>query len=158
MSVAAVAKWTEEPLRIFVDDARVHVAVLLNTSGQVLAQYGFTRSMDVMSACALAAAIHATASELGRQLEGKAFAGSHFVGKARQFFLAPTHNSQGTQLLCAVFDSDTSIGLVRVYFDELSRALQSVAPEPSDADAKLVTASDFELELNRNLAVLFGRA
>lgn len=145
-------------MRAFVDDSRVHVALLLNTSGQVLAQYGFARSMDVMSACALAAAIHATASELGRQMDGKPFNGSHFAGRARQFFLAPTRNRQGTQLLCAVFDSETSIGLVRLYFDELSRALEGAAPAPSSGSAPQTTAEDFERELNRNLAVLFGRA
>jgi hypothetical protein len=157
MSVAAAAKWTEEPLRRFVEEARVHVALLLNTSGQVLAQYGFTRSMDVMSACALAAAIHATASELGRQMDGKPFRGSHFAGRDRQFFLAPTENQQGTQLLCAVFDSETSIGLVRVFFDEFEGALRAAAPARA-ADAPPVAAEDFERELNRSLAVLFGRA
>jgi hypothetical protein len=156
MSVVAVAKWTEAPLRRFVDDARVHVVLLLNTSGQVLAQYGFARSMDVMSACALASAIHATASELGRRMEGRPFSGSHFAGRERQFFLAPAHNRQGTQLVCAVFDRETSFGLVRLYFDELARALAAAAPEP-DA-TRTVSADDFERELNRNLAVLFGRA
>ena len=157
MTVSAVAKWTEAPLRTFVDDARVHFVLLLNTSGQVLAQYGFARSMDVMSACALAAAIHSTASELGRQMDGKPFFGSHFAGKERQFFLAPLQNNQGTQLLCAVFDSQTSIGLVKLYFEELARALAAAAPV-IDPNATAATAEEFERELNRNLAVLFGRA
>ncbi len=156
MTVVAVAKWTEAPLRQFVEDARVHIVLLLNTSGQVLAQSGFARSMDVMSACALASAIHATASELGRRMEGKPFSGSHFAGHDRQFFLAPAHNRQGTQLVCAVFDSDTSFGLVRIYFDELARALGAAAPAPDES--RPVTANDFERELNRNLAALFGRA
>jgi len=155
MTVVAVAKWTEAPLKKFVEDARVHVVLLLNTSGQVLAQSGFARSMDVMSACALASAIHATASELGRRMEGKPFSGSHFAGRERQFFLAPANNRQGTQLVCAVFDSQTSFGLVRIYFDELTRSLADAAPAPDD---RTVTADDFERELNRNLAVLFGRA
>jgi predicted regulator of Ras-like GTPase activity (Roadblock/LC7/MglB family) len=156
MAMSSVGGWTEAPLRRFVQDAQVHIVLLLNTSGQVLSQYGFTRSMDVMSACALASAIHATASELGRRLEDRPFSGSHVAGKARQFFLAPLQNRQGTQLVCAVFDSQTSIGLVRLYFGELAQALADAAPEP--ADEKSVTAQDFERELNRNLAALFGRA
>jgi hypothetical protein len=155
MSITTVAAWTEAPLRTFVSDARVHMALLLNTSGRVLAQFGFTRSVDVMSACALAAAIHATASELGRQLDGTPFSGSHFAGPDRQFFLAPTHNRQGTQLLCAVFDSQTSIGLVRVYFEELSRALEQSAPDPGGASG--TTAEEFENELDRSLSQLFRR-
>jgi hypothetical protein len=156
VSISSVAAWTETPLRAFVQDAQVQLVLLLNTSGQVLAQYGFTRSMDVMSACALASAIHATASELGRQLENRPFSGSHVAGRRRQFFLAPLHNRQGTQLVCAVFDGQTSIGLVRLYFAELAKALADAAPEPSDD--RHVTAQDFERELNRNLAALFGRA
>jgi hypothetical protein len=156
MTIKAVAKWTEAPLKRFVEDARVHVALLLTPSGQVLAQYGFARSMDVMSACALSSAIHATAGELGRRTDGKPFSGSHFAGRNRQFFLAAAQNRQGTQLVCAVFDSETSIGLVRLYFEELVKGLAEAAPPPGDSPA--VGAEDFERELNRNLAALFGRA
>lgn len=156
MSIVSVAPWLEEPLRIFVDDARVQVALVLNTSGQVLARFGFTRSMDVMSASALAAAINATTTEIGRRVEGRAFEGSHYAGVDRQYFLAPVETRAGVHLVLAVFDSSSSIGLVRVYFENLRRALVDAAPDSSDA--KQMTAEDFERELNRNLAALFGRA
>ena len=71
-ALAVVERWVEEPLRRFVDDARVLLALLLHPSGQVMAQHGFTRAVDVMSACALAAAIHASAGALGMQLDGNA--------------------------------------------------------------------------------------
>jgi hypothetical protein len=134
------------------------MALMLDTSGRVMAQFGFTRSVDVMSACALAAAIHATASELGKQMDGKPFSGSHFAGRDRQFFLAPTRNRQGTQLICAVFDSQTSIGLVRVYFEELARALAVAAPDLGESAPQGPTAEEFESDLDRSLSQLFGRS
>lgn len=65
--------WVEAPLQRFVDDAHVQFALLLHPSGQVLGQFGFTRAVDVMAACALGAAIHASAGELGRELDGHPF-------------------------------------------------------------------------------------
>src|SRR4029079_19585529 len=65
MTLTAVEPWVEPPLKRFVDESRAVLALLLHPSGQVLAQYGFARAVDVMSACALAAAIHASSAELG---------------------------------------------------------------------------------------------
>ena len=76
MIKTSVEPWIDAPLRRFVDDAGVVLALLLHPSGQVMAQHGFSKAVDVMTACALAAAIHASSSELGRQLEGKPFPGS----------------------------------------------------------------------------------
>jgi hypothetical protein len=73
VSVAVVEGWVEGPLKQFVDDARVLLALLLHPSGQVLGQHGFTRAVDVMSACALAAGIFASGGELGRMLEDRPF-------------------------------------------------------------------------------------
>ena len=156
MSVSVVETWIEVPLRRFVDDARVMLALLLHPSGQVVAQHGFTRAVDVMSACALAAAIHASSGELGRQLEGKPFAGLHHAGQERQLFLAQVGTARGLYIFLTVFDRGSSLGLVQLYFDELRDGLARAAPPVEDQGPSL--AENFEGELNRNLAVLFGRA
>lgn len=156
MTIAAVEGWVEAPLKRFVDDARVRVALLLLPSGQVLAQHGFTRAVDVMSACALAAAIHASSAELGRQLEGRPFAGLHHAGKERQIFLAEAPTLRGSYLLLTVFDRESSLGLVQLYFDEFRSRLAAAAPPREEA--KPVLETNFERDLNRNLAALFGRA
>jgi hypothetical protein len=152
----AVEGWMEEPLRRFIDDARVRLVLLLESSGRVLAQHGFTRSIDVMSACALAAAIHASAAEIGRQLDGSPFTALHHPGMARQIFLAELPTSRGAHILLTVFDDASSIGLVRLYFRELSVRFAAAAPAPAAAPVA-PTFVDFESDLNRNLAKLFGR-
>ncbi len=154
--VKVTEAWAEGPLRQFVDDARVVLALLMHPSGQVVGQSGFARAMDVMSACALASAIQATSAELGRQLDGRPFGALHYAGREKQVFLAPVPLPAGELLLLAVFDEAASLGLVQLYFAEFRDRLASAAP--AQAAAGPVLDEHFEGELNRNLAVLFGRA
>jgi hypothetical protein len=156
VTTAVVEKWIEKPLRQFVEDAQVMLALILTPSGQVLGQHGFSRAVDVMSACALAAAIHASGGELGRQLQGRPFGGLHHPGAVRQLFLASAETPRGVLLCMTVFDEATSFGLVQLYFDELRARLAAAAPA-SDTRAPTVLAETFEEDLDRNLALLFRR-
>jgi hypothetical protein len=156
VTTAVVERWVEGPLRHFVDDAQVLLALVLTPSGQVLGQHGFTRAVDVMSACALAAAIHASSAELGRLLQGKPFGGLHHSGTTRQVFLAPAQTPRGVLLCLTVFDEATSYGLVQLYFDELRGRLAAVAPAPAGLPPAIL-AETFEQDLDRNLAALFRR-
>ena len=156
MKLSVAENWVEAPLKQFVDEARVQLAVLLNPSGQVLGQYGFASSVDVMTACALAAATTASSAELGRQVDGRPFSGLHYAGKVRQIFLGQVPLGSGTLILLSVFDEESSLGLVQLFFAELCVALAGVVqPEAPTAPA---LAEDFERELNRNLSVMFGRS
>lgn len=156
-NVTVVESWIEGPLRRFVSDADAELALLLHPSGQVLAQHGFARAVDVMSACALAAGIHASAGELGKMLDGRPFRGLHHVGRERQIFLAEALWPRGAYIFLTVFGPESSLGLVRLYFDELVAALVAAAPKEA-APSIPALAEHFERDLNRNLAVLFGRA
>jgi predicted regulator of Ras-like GTPase activity (Roadblock/LC7/MglB family) len=147
--------WVEEPLQRFVDDARALFALLLQPSGQVLGQFGFTRAVDVMAACALAAAIHASAGQLGRELDGKPFRELYHAGRARQIFIGEVRTTRQAHVFLTVFDAESSLGLVRIYFEELAARLALVQPPPVEAP---MLAATFERDLNRNLAILFGRA
>lgn len=155
MSVTVAEAWVERPLRDFVSEARVFLALLLHPSGQVLAQHGFTRAVDVMSACALAAAIQASSGELGKQLQGKPFGALHHAGRERQIFLAPVATPSSGYIMLAVFDQQSSLGLVQLYFEEFRTAVARAAPAPAAEGP--VLATDFEGELDRNLAALFRR-
>jgi hypothetical protein len=155
MKLQVAADWVEAPLKAFVGDARAEIAVLLHPTGQVLGQFGFARSVDVVTACALGAAIHASSGELGKQLDGKPFTVMHYAGPHKQIFLAPVPIDGGTLLLLTVFDEESSLGLVQLFFKEFCTALATVAPQWKGAEAAL--AGDFESELNKNLAAMFGR-
>jgi hypothetical protein len=155
--ISVVEDWIEAPLRAFVDDTGVELALLLHPSGQVMAQHGFARAVDVMTASALAAGIHATSAELGRYVDGKPFQGLHHAGVSRQIFLAEARSARGAYIFLTVFGHESSIGLVRLYFEELVAALARAAPAEAPK-ATPALAEHFERDLNRNLAALFGRA
>lgn len=151
----SVAPWLDAPLGEFVRQARVGLAVALEPSGRVLAQHGFTRSLDVMAICSLVAAINASASELGRQCNGVPFGPLHHGGAGRQVFLAAASAGSGTVLLLAVFDDRTSLGIVRHFFGAFTDAMRRVTEGELTTGP---TTGDFERDLGRNLAMLFGRA
>ena len=109
-----------------------------------------------MSACALAAAIHASSGELGRQLDGRPFRGLHHAGRDRQLYIAEAATPRGAFIFLTVFDQESSLGLVRMYFDEFSRSLAANAPSAPRREEP-VLEEKFEHELNKNLAALFGR-
>jgi hypothetical protein len=109
----------------------------------------------VMTACALAAAVHATAGELGRQVEGRAFRGLHHAGADKQLYIAPAETARGSYICLTVFDQESSLGLVRMFFADLCRELASAAPPLPLLRGPIIDVN-FEAELNANLSALFG--
>lgn len=147
--------WADAPLKRFVDDARLQVAILMHTSGQVLAQVGFQRSLDVQTACALSAAINASAEHLGTMVDGTPFRGLHYAGTTRQIYLGQVPSPDTLLLVLAVFDTESSLGIVQLYLKELQANIAAAAPTATSNEPAL--AENFEKDLNRNLAQLFGR-
>ncbi len=146
-------KWVDAPFRRFIDDARLKSGVVLLSSGRVVAQFGFAGPDDVMTVCALASAINASSRELGRQLDGKPFGELHHTGGERQLYMGSCSVGGSEYLFVGVFDADSSIGMVEMYFGDFCRALEeswkSAAPQ-------IATQGDFEGDLNRSLDALFG--
>ena len=81
----------------------------------------------------------------------------HHAGRTRQIFSRRLSRRAERYIFLTVFGPESSLGLVRLYFDELVTALAAAAP-PVEAIPDPALAEHFERDLNRNLAVLFGRA
>lgn len=138
-----------EPIRIFVRDARVRLAMLINGSGQVLAQHGFSGAYDVASVASLAAATHASSRALADMTGARRWVYLHHTGRHRQLFLAPFATPAQELILVAIFDEDSSLGLVRLYFNEFEGR---VATLPELGTVRTGTsAEDFERELEAGL-------
>ncbi|HEX2723512.1 MAG TPA: hypothetical protein VHM24_11370, partial [Gemmatimonadaceae bacterium] len=120
---AVSAAWLDAPLRRFVQDSRVQRAIVLHPDGKVLGQFGFASAGEVMTACALAAAINASGRELGRQLGGRPFLGLHQGGRTQGVFMGSCAAPGCECLLLAAFDRDSTLGLVRLYFAEFRDAV-----------------------------------
>src|SRR5579884_2845734 len=156
MTTRAVEAWTLEPLAAFVKEAGVRLVLLMTSAGQVLAQHGFARAVDVMSAAALGVAIMATTEELARQLGQPPFAAVHHQGERRGIFLASVATGRGPLVALVVYDLDvSSLGLVQLFFEQLAADLAAASPKPSAPGR--VLAADFERELRESLNALFGR-
>ena len=146
-------QWVEAPFKRFIEDARLRSGVVLLASGRVIAQFGFSGPDEVMSVCALASAINASSRELGRQLDGKPFGELHHAGGERQLYLGSCAVGGAEYLFVGVFDGDSSLGVVEMYFGDVCRALAEswiTAPPPT------LPRGDFEGDLNRSLDALFG--
>lgn len=150
-----VEEWTEQPLVRFVTQSGARLCVVMTPAGQVLAQHGFTRAVDLMSAAALGAAIMASSGALAQTIGEATFGALYHAGNRHGIHLAPCTTPRGPLVVLTVFGKETSIGLVQLFFDEFIAALSQAAPV--NEERKPVLAADFEDQLNSSLATLFRR-
>ncbi|HTH66463.1 MAG TPA: roadblock/LC7 domain-containing protein [Gemmatimonadales bacterium] len=154
--VRAVETWTLEPLTQYVTEAGARLVLLMTPAGQVLAQSGFSRAVDVMAASALGAAIVASTNELARQMGQPPFAGLTHQGRRHGIFLSAFDTDRGTLVVLVVYELDaSSLGLVQLFLEQLVADLRAASPKAGVP--KQVLAADFERELNDSLNSLFGR-
>ncbi len=151
----AIEPWVEDPLRVFLAESAARVVLLTTTSGQVVAQHGFTRSLDVMSAAALGAGIVASTEELGRIMGTTGLGGGVHQGSRLGLFLAPFGTPMGRWIALVVYGEETSLGLIQLFFSRMVTDLAVAAPVPAARGP--VLAEDFERDLNASLRSLFGR-
>jgi len=151
--VRSVHDWANEPLERFVSESGARLVLLMNPTGQVYAQHGFTRAVDVMAAAALGAAIVSATREIGEMLKETTFSILNHQGKRHGVFLSGFEGPLGRMVLLVIYGPETTLGLVQVFFDEFVIDLAKAGPtyQPSEP----VLAADFERELNRSLAALF---
>lgn len=147
--------WVGPPLDRFLVESEARVVLLMTAAGQVVAQHGFTRSLDVMAAAALGAGIVASTTEVARLMEQEAFGALVHQGSEQGMLLSGFDTPRGRWVGLVVFGSETSVGLVQLFWDELVRELAAAAP-PEITQAP-VLAENFERELNASLHALFGR-
>jgi hypothetical protein len=156
VTTRAVEEWTLEPLKHFVAEASARLVLLMTPAGQVMAQHGFSRAVDVMSAAALSSAIMASTAEIARQLQQPSFAAITHQGDRQGIFLGGVTINRGVVIALVVYDLDvSSVGLVQLFFEQLRTELHAASPRTGAP--KQVLAADFERELSNSLNTLFGR-
>ncbi|HEX3273427.1 MAG TPA: hypothetical protein VHR43_01125 [Gemmatimonadales bacterium] len=151
----ALEPWVAAPLETFLAESAARLALIMTSSGQVVAQHGFGRSLDVMTAAALGAGIVASTEELARLMGAARFEALVHNGQRQSCLLAGFTTPRGRWIGLVVFGPETSVGLVRLFFDQMVGQLAVAAPrEPATAPP---LAEHFETELNASLKALFGR-
>jgi hypothetical protein len=152
----AIEPWVLGPLKSFVQESSARLALLMTTSGQVVAQHGFTGALDLMAAAALGAGIVASSTELALQMGWAPFRSVAHQGHRRAHLLCWFETPRGRWVALVVYGGETKLGLVQVFFEQLVDELAAAAP-PEPVQKKEVLAADFERELNASLRALFGR-
>jgi hypothetical protein len=148
-----IEPWLREPLDRFLRETGARLALLMTPSGQVLAQYGFIRAVDVMAAAALGAGIAASTGEMARMIDERSFRALNHQSPRHGIFLAQFASPRGPLLALVVYGPDSSIGLVQLFFEQLVGDVAEAAPAaPPSAP---VLPADFERDLNESLATLF---
>jgi hypothetical protein len=151
----AIEPWVDPPLTEFLRESSARLVLLMTSSGQVVAQHGFTRSLDVMAVASLGAAIMASTGELARQMGISTLGNVAHQGGRQGVLLAPFSMPEATWIALVVYGEDTTLGLVQLFFNRLAGDLRSAAP--SERLRGPVLAERFEEELNASLRTLFGR-
>ncbi len=148
--------WVTEPLVEFVRESSARVVLVMTSSGQVIAQHGFTRSLDVMAAAALGAGILATTGELARVMQSPSeFGAVVHQGEREGVWLGGFDTPRGRWIALAVFGRESSVGLVRLFFQRFAAQVAAAAPPP--VAVREVLAEGFERELDDSLRALFGK-
>lgn len=151
----ALEPWVELPLQAFLHESAARLTLLMTSSGQVVAQHGFGRSLDVMTAAALGAGIVASTEELARLMGGARFEALVHHGSRQSCLLAAFATPRGRWIGLVVFGPETSVGIVQLFFDRMVSELEAVAPREAVPTPAL--AENFEHELDASLKALFGR-
>jgi predicted regulator of Ras-like GTPase activity (Roadblock/LC7/MglB family) len=142
------------PVDAFIHESRARIALLVNRSGQVLAQHGFTSTYEVMNVASLAAAAHASSQALAELLSTRRWKHLHHAGRQRNLFLALLDTPLEPLILVVIFDTQSSFGLVELFFDRLSA---SVAALPQLRGLRRsADAMSFERDLEAGLDRVFG--
>lgn len=144
----------EGPVRRFVEESRARSVLLINGSGQVLAQHGFTRALDVVGVASLGAGIQASSRALAQLMGQERFGHLHQGGATAQVFIGPFSTPAEELVVITVFGEDSSIGMMRLFFDAFVR---EVAALPGWQTVRpTADAVSFEHDLEAGLERVFG--
>ena len=147
--------WVGPPLEAFLSESSARLVLLMTSAGQVVAQHGFSRSLDVMAASALGAGIVASTTEVARLLGEPGFGALVHQGDDHGLFISAFDTPRGRWIALVVVGDETTVGLVQLFFTRLCADLVAAAP-PAEPHGP-VLAENFEQDLNASLHALFGR-
>ena len=106
-----------------VSSSFAHSVLLIDRSGQLIAQQGSTPDVDIMSLSALTAANFGATAEIARLLGEEEFTLLFHKGKSENvYFSAVGENT----IMVALFDDKTSLGLIRLKMNKIVEELGSI--------------------------------
>ena len=131
-----------EILTHFLGDSGAAEVLLIDRGGQLLAMDGDSQALDTVSISALAAAAFSSTAAMARLLGEPEFSVLFHEGAKRSIHVSTV---DAEAILLAIFDERTTVGMVRLFAAEASRAVGGVLGE---ARARPKPAAEFAAPLN----------
>jgi predicted regulator of Ras-like GTPase activity (Roadblock/LC7/MglB family) len=110
----------------FLGESGAMEALLIDRSGQLLARGGSSRSLDTVSLSALAAGAFSSTAAMARLLGETEFTMLFHQGIRESIHVAAVDEQA---ILLAIFDSRTTVGMVRLFAKEASTAIGAILAE-----------------------------
>ena len=117
------ARQIQEVLRHFLGESSAADALLIDRSGQLLAQSGADASLDTVSLSALAAGAFSSTAAMARLLGEPEFTMLFHQGIKENIHVAAVDEQA---ILLAIFDSRTTVGMVRLFAKEATAAIGAI--------------------------------
>lgn len=131
-----------EILSHFLGDSSAAAALLIDRGGQLLAMDGDAQAIDAVSISALAAAAFSSTAAMAQLLGEPEFSVLFHEGTKRSIHVSTVDTEA---ILLAIFDERTTVGMVRLFATEASRAVGAVLGE---ARARPKPHAEFAAPLN----------
>ncbi len=107
----------------FLTESAAAEVLLIDRSGQLLAMDGVARALDTVSISALAAAAFSSTCAMAQLLGETEFTVLFHEGAKRSIHVSTVDEAA---ILLAIFDERTTVGMVRLFAKEASRAVGAV--------------------------------
>ena len=117
------ARQIQEVLRRFLGESSAADALLIDRSGQLLAQSGADASLDTVSLSALAAGAFSSTAAMARLLGEPEFTVLFHQGVKENIHVAAVDEHA---ILLAVFGDRTTVGMVRLFAQEATAAIGAI--------------------------------
>jgi predicted regulator of Ras-like GTPase activity (Roadblock/LC7/MglB family) len=131
-----------EILTHFLGDSGAAEALLIDRVGQLMAMDGGSQTLDTVSISALAAASFSSTAAMAQLLGESEFTVLFHEGTKRSIHVSAVDDEA---ILLAIFDERTTVGMVRLFAGEASRAVGAVLGE---ARARPKPPAEFAAPLN----------
>lgn len=151
----------ESILDAFLKKSAAKCALLVDQDGHMITSRGQTSNVDLDTISALVAGSFAATKQLAKQFGEKEFTALFHQGRGSNIQLSLVGERA---LLTALFDDNTTVGMVRLYASEAAKRLTAIFERKAEDAASgtqhesptMMDASGFESESANALDDLFG--
>jgi predicted regulator of Ras-like GTPase activity (Roadblock/LC7/MglB family) len=127
-----------ELLSDFLDSSQAKASLLVDVEGHMVTKMGYTKSLDTESLSALIAGSFASTRQVAHILGEKEFREIFHQGENDSIYISLIRERS---MVVVVFDSRTTIGMVKFYLEELSKKVGKVMEE---AEQKMESGEENE--------------